>query len=353
MQGKPVLALLSVVVEPGLPEIRLFQDQREHGSGLHPVTTIASRIAALPIPKSRQYLVSLSLFDLSQENHPASVSKVRRDLPPLPLTNSDDTLTIPESLALRFLGGFPGQLFPKQLPPHLPLQFPVPPSAELIGSWVMDRSGIDETNNILLFNIPQPVETVQEFYASQGQALGWSRLISTDMVLSHVGFLDTPSTFDFDSMNDGEAHTFLCDRVKGTEIVLQTYATSPTTTELRADIRPDSTNCTESDEEREEDVKLRESFAAPRKQIPIPILVAPADTQVKQGSESSITDYYAQSAQIKSKTLDAIALSQHYETQLQEQGWRSQARYVSELMRWSYWRLTVKKLGGCGVYLWQ
>lgn len=344
-QGEPLLALLAIVAEPGLPEVQLFQDERGQVPGLNQANLVASRTAALPLPKSRQYLVALSVFDLNQEDRPTSSSQIRRDRSPLPPNPQDETQTIPESLALRFLGGFPRQLFPKQLPPQLPLQVPVPPTTELIGSYVdvMDESGIDKTNNVLFFNVRQPVEFVQQFYAKQGKDFGWSNLVSSDFSLSQSGFLETPKFLQFKDAGDGEAYTFLCDRPRGVEIVLQTSGVSSTVTGLRVDVRPGSTNCIESDAERKEDARLRESLAVPKKGVPIPILVAPADTQVDQGGETTLAVFYAQSAQITSKTLDGNALLQHYETQLQQQGWRSQARYITELIRWSHWRLTDKK----------
>lgn len=339
-QGNKLIALVSLVVDSGLPEVDLFQDENAEAPDSFPMY-LASLSAALPIQKSRQYLVSLTVFELNdEESKPSSQNGLRYPSQSRKDILNGDSNKISQTLALRLLGeGFKGKLFANQLPPHLPTPFPLPPTATLIGSWVDDEEEV-----VLYFDVSQPAQAIHQFYRAQSKALEWIDFVEEHSQLSQIGFLPTKDDYQlWTSAADGLQYVFLCDRKRDVEIVLQTWEQSPTSTEFRVDLRPGSDNCEESDKESEELSEMQVSIEKYTNQVPIPVLNPPANAQVSQRSESLDKKFYFQQASIISQTLTSNALALHYEKQMQEKGWLPQARYATELIYLSLWQLTDKK----------
>lgn len=332
-QGTELMALLSSIADSNLPEVTLFKDEQAEASDSGAIY-LASQSAALPNQKSRQYLVSLSLFQLNQpESEPKPQRVPRSPAQRQEPIKEEDARGISQNLAFRFLGpGFKGNLFPNQLPPQLPTPFPLLSSAKLVGSWVNEKG-----EAVLFFDVPSSAQAIHQFYQGQVVPLKWVDFSAESTRFSQAGFLEPKEGYQLDEPDgDGLQFVFLCDRQRQVEIVLQTWDQSATSTEFRVDLRPDSDNCKQSDEEDNHQSPLEHAT----KHIPIPVLIAPPNTQVSQGSESADKNFYSQQAGIASETQTGEALARHYEQQMQQQGWRSNARYSTRLIYLSLWQLT-------------
>lgn len=94
----------------------------------------------------------------------------------------EERLALPRRLLDVSYGGSMGAvtLLAGQLPPNFPLELPLPPGAQVVGSCLRGGSA-----DMIIIDAPQSVTEARAFYQERLPALGWSR---DDMMFNHGGF---------------------------------------------------------------------------------------------------------------------------------------------------------------------
>lgn len=204
-----------------------------------------------------------------------------------------------------------------QLPDTLARQMPLPSNSEILGSLVYP------TRTKVYLSANQSVNDVNSFYASKLSSDGWLPIRQWD--------------WGFEAAGEQKAAVF-CRGEQGSWMELTATAWDPTTTDVRMTVHAaqGQSPCARRDEA---------IVGAP----PIPILLLPSGTEVINQVDTTPSmrmrprreeaPGFYQSSILFHSTDEPKNLSAHFETMLEEAGWKISGRQDTPEGAWSQWRL--------------
>jgi hypothetical protein len=214
-------------------------------------------------------------------------------------------------------GGGEAQLFPGQLPKALPVDLPLPPQTQIIGSIVRTKgTGIYQIapgSSEVYLDVSDTAEHIQAFYQQRLPALGWTK--SESLSSLNKGFI--PSTFSYPAV--------FCKSPAGPSIQLIVSPVLDAPTDVRLTFSNSDTLCKSANSR---------LFA---NESPLPTLSSAPQTEVLPLSRGGGNMVYESSAHLNTK-LSSQALVQHYELQMERAGWTQQNRQHSGDNFWSSWK---------------
>ncbi|MBF2016342.1 MAG: hypothetical protein IGS23_14295 [Rivularia sp. T60_A2020_040] len=208
-----------------------------------------------------------------------------------------------------------------KLPEKMPVELPIPPNSQILGSTVSEKGGIK-----VVLDASGTVEQVTDFYKNQLKNTGWKK--PKDSYISNFsrGFVETNSQL-------GDYPTFCHQTNKLLYLNLTIKKGKETPSIVSLSLNP-------VNEKDENSYNPCETVNYMEDKVALPILTPPSDTEVSRIT----TDYGRNDSSVSIETkLDSKKLTNHYSQQLEKAGWKKIDSGESNSYSWITWTFKDEK----------